>query len=437
MKTICSLLFLLIFSSALAEEAKKVAVVKLLKGEADILTLGKTTRLKIEDWVEEGGVVKTGEKSFVRLIFIDKSQMNVGPNSEIKIESFTGKDSGVIDLVKGKIRSQVSKDYLQMQEKDKSKLFIKTPNAVMGVRGTDFMISTNGKNTSAVLFEGEIAFNRLDGKIGNSEKLEDVVNKGVRLFPGEFSVVDQSRSMPTVPAILNVQQRENLEKNENFESDRAPSNASADYASKGVIPEGLNGEIVANNSDVIMGEVGQTEKTESAKNPNGFVDGDKIKPANGSVLHVDSGLIIPPGPDSVFDPNTSSFIPGPSIGAVSGDGNYMPPANVEITNDGTILVAHKSSDGTLKVTQAPPPSPVVTSAPLINSTSSISTFSAPVPMPGSSQATSGTVTFTTLQNSSVAAQLPTTNTNINTDLMNTFQQGAGGLINADITVTPP
>ena len=34
-------------------------------------------------------------------------------NSEMKIESFSGKDSGVIDLVKGKIRSQVTKDYLQ------------------------------------------------------------------------------------------------------------------------------------------------------------------------------------------------------------------------------------------------------------------------------------------------------------------------------------
>ncbi len=103
------ILVVMLFSlSAFAQT--KVAVVKLIRGEADVLTLGKTTKLKVDDWVENGSVVKTAEKSFVKLVFIDKSQMNVGPNSEMKIESFTGKDSGVIDLVKGKIRSQVTKD---------------------------------------------------------------------------------------------------------------------------------------------------------------------------------------------------------------------------------------------------------------------------------------------------------------------------------------
>src|SRR5690606_31022450 len=165
MKSLCVLIFFILLSiaSAWAEE-QKVAVVKLLKGEVDVLNMGKTTKLKAEDWVEAGAVVKTAEKSFVKLVFIDKSQMNIGPNSEMKIESFSGKDAGVIDLVKGKIRSQVTKDYLQMKDKDRSKLFIKTENAVMGVRGTDFMISTNGKNTSVVLFEGEVVFNKFEGR---------------------------------------------------------------------------------------------------------------------------------------------------------------------------------------------------------------------------------------------------------------------------------
>src|SRR6476619_7588686 len=123
------LFLILIALTTTAWAQKKVAVVKLLKGDVDILTLGKTSKLKVEDWVEDGSVVKTAEKSFVKLVFIDKSQMNIGPSSEMKIEKFGDKDSGVIDLVKGKIRSQVTKDYLQM-DRNKSKLFIKTPNAV-------------------------------------------------------------------------------------------------------------------------------------------------------------------------------------------------------------------------------------------------------------------------------------------------------------------
>lgn len=344
----------------------KVAVVKLIRGEADVLTLGKTTKLKVDDWVENGSVVKTAEKSFVKLVFIDKSQMNVGPNSEMKIESFTGKDSGVIDLVKGKIRSQVTKDYLQMKDRDKSKLFIKTNNALMGVRGTDFMISTNGVNTSTVLFEGEIVFNKLDSRESlSSAKMEEIVDKGVRMFPGEFSIQEANRPMPTVPSILNVQQREHLEKNSEFNSDRSPSNSNNESA-KSVVPAGLNGSLVSNTPDVLKNEVAQiapSDTSASAKpaslDPDGFVKGDQIKPTNGSFVHIDSGVIIPPGPGSVLDSNTNTYIPGSDSGKVATDGSYIPPKNVEITDDGKILVAVKDGTGAVVVKEVPPPSPVL------------------------------------------------------------------------------
>lgn len=351
-------------SSLFAET--KVAVVKMLRGDVDVLTLGKTTKLKVNDWVEQGAVIKTAEKSFVKLIFIDKSQMNVGPNSEMKIETFTGKDSGVIDLVKGKIRSQVTKDYLQIQNRDKSKLFIKTQNAVMGVRGTDFMISTNGNTTSTILFEGEIVFNKLpDVDVGNSTaQLEDVVNRGVRMFPGEFSVQESLRPMPTVPALLNIQQREQLEKNSDFDSNRTPSTSSGNDQVKSVVPEGLSGKVVANDSDSLKKEISSVTKAEekqatpSSKDPQGYVKGDMIKPANGSFVHVDSGIIIPPGPASVLDNNSNTYIPGQADGKVAVDGSYIPPKNVEITQDGKIMIAVVGTNGDVIVQEVQKPAPV-------------------------------------------------------------------------------
>lgn len=362
-----TLSFLILFLFSLTAFAQsKVAVVKLIRGEADVLTLGKTTRLKVEDWVESGSVVKTAEKSFVKLIFVDKSQMNVGPNSEMKIESFSGKDSGVIDLVKGKIRSQVTKDYLQIKDKDKSKLFIKTQNALMGVRGTDFMISTNGINTSTVLFEGEIVFNKFENRGEmSSAKMEEIVDRGVRMYPGEFSVQEANRPMPTVPSLLNIQQREHLEKNKDFNSDRSPGNTSVE-ASKSVVPEGLSGAIVSNNTEALKNEVAQVASTTSpeksapsSKDPEGFVKGDLIKPANGSFVHVESGVIIPPGPTAVLDTNTNTYIPGADAGKSATDGSYIPPKNVEITNDGKILVAIKDPTGAVVVKEIPPPAPIV------------------------------------------------------------------------------
>lgn len=325
-------LILMTLFAQMAFAGPKVAMVKLVRGDVDVLTLGKTTPLKVDDWVENGSVIKTHEKSFVKLIFVDKSQMNVGPNSEMKIESFSGKDSGVIDLVKGKIRSQVTKDYLQIN-KDKSKLFIKTQNAVMGVRGTDFMISTNGINTSTVLFEGEIVFNKLEqrGRI-SSENLERIVDQGIRIYPGEFSVMEVNRPMPTVPALLNVQQREQLEKNKDFDADRSPSNAKAEPA-KSVVPEGLSGKQVSNDAVAIKEQVAQIEpaaiaqevkQSASSSNPDGFVKGDLVKPVNGSYINIESGDIIAPGPGSILDSNSNTYSGGEQPGVIAANGDYVP-----------------------------------------------------------------------------------------------------------------
>jgi len=354
-------------------QGKKVAVVKIVRGEVDVLTLGKTSRLKVDDWVEDGAVVKTAEKSFAKLIFIDKSQMNIGPNSEMRIEKFSENDAGVIDLVKGKIRSQVTKDYLQIKDKDKSKLFIKTPNAVMGIRGTNFMISTNGKNTAAILFEGEVVFNKMDARnVTNSQKLEDMVDRGVRLYPGEFSVVEHNRPNPTIPSLLNIEQREMLEKNDSFE--RGPSNSN-DSARKSVVPEGLDGKVVSNDSGILKVEVAQAgsndKRVSASSNPDGYILGDKIKPANGSFVHIESGIIIPPGKDSILDDNTNTYIPGPETGKIGSDGSYQPPSNIEITDDGKILVAIIGANGEKKIIETPSPSPSPVKPPIGAPTSGV------------------------------------------------------------------
>lgn len=355
-----TILMLMLFSTA-AWSGPKVAIVKILKGNVLNYVGGKSANLKAEDWVENGSIINTTDKSFVKLIFTDKSQMNIGPNTLMKIENFTGKDSGVIDLVKGKIRSQVTKDYLQI-DKNKSKLFIKTKNAVLGVRGTDFMISTNGKNTATVLFEGEIAFNKFDGAKGlSSDRLEHIVDRGMRMFPGEFSVVERERPQPTIPSLMNIQQRDALENNDGLNA-RTPS-STREEVKHSVVPDGLDGKIVSNDSQTLKTEVAQIVVKEeriipSSADPDGYIKGNQIKPANGSFVHMDSGVIIPPGPGSLLDKNSNTYIPGQEMGQVNGDGTYVPPENVEITGDGKVLVTVNDDSGTAKVQEVEAPVPI-------------------------------------------------------------------------------
>lgn len=329
----------------------EVAVVKMLRGDASMVTAQGTVKLAADQKVLLGSTVTTGEKSFVRLVFVDKSLMNIGPNSEMKIEQFGGGEAGVIGMVKGKLRSQVSKDYLQQQDQSKSKLLIKTSNAVMGVRGTDFQISTNGVSTNVVLFEGLVLFNHFENALAPTVQplaLEASLGAAgvVSMQPGEFSVQMEGAGQPTVPAVLNVQQLETMEKNMDFSAERGPNNQSDEASAKSIVPPGLSGAAVANAPAALKAEIAQrvsnvassTERSSDARAAAGFEANGQVRPANGSFLHVDSGVVVAPPKDSVFDPNSNSFIPSAGAGKVGADGNYVPPKNVTITETGKVVL---------------------------------------------------------------------------------------------------
>lgn len=177
------------------------ALVKQIRGEVYEVYGGVRKPLSLGDWVRQGSQIETSAKSFVQLVFLDRSHMNVGPNSQMKVQEFTPKDSGFIDLVKGKIRSQVSRDYLLMKDSKKSKLFLKTKNAVMGVRGTEFEISYNEANdigtTQLQMIEGSVEFTNLDTGVttlvANQERIGvECPVKNVGSAGPEVAVLDEN-----------------------------------------------------------------------------------------------------------------------------------------------------------------------------------------------------------------------------------------------------
>lgn len=357
---------LLISVGALASE--HAAVVRMLRGQAHQLIAGKEVPLKLDDLINVGTTITSLDKSFVRLVFSDKTQINLGPNSQIVVDRFGEGDSGIVTFIKGKLRSSVSKSYLEMKEKQRSKVFIKTPAAILGVRGTDFLVSVGPTSTSTVLFEGEIAFAKLEGPAKTPADLEAIVERGVRIFPGEFSVQDAQRSSPTVPSLLNVGQLERLEQNDTFSVDRAPSSAAA-LPSASLVPPGLSGTVAANTNESIQAVVGSMLPTKTiavevatsrADSAQGYVSQDRIKPTNGSFLHVESGVVIAPPADAIFDAQTNTFIASGANGTVGADGSYVPPANVEISAEGKITVSSVNSAGKVEKVVVPTPSPVTT-----------------------------------------------------------------------------
>lgn len=363
MKRLLSFIITLAAILAFADDTgKKVAVVQLLRGDVNVeLAAGNIKKLGKGDWVVEGAIVRTGEKSFAKLSFIDKSTMNVGPSSEMKIEKFSKDEAGVINVLSGKIRSKVTKNYLDMDQ-DKSKLFIKSKSAVMGIRGTDFMFTANKKtgNTTAVLFEGKVVFNKLKPGANNRD-LESIVNKGRAILPGQYSVASNKYSKPTVPAKMNSSQLKGLEKNESMlDNAAAVSNSGGNKKkAKSIAPPGLTGQQVASEGEGLKTSLGnmanidvQENKIEITAESKGYAKGSDIKPADGSPVDIDTGAIIPLGSDSTFDSNTGEWVSN-SVGAIDAGGDYVPPEGYAITDTGEMVVVDKSNNDVLTFVDQP------------------------------------------------------------------------------------
>ena len=84
----------LLMTSGYASKDDKVAKVIIVRGKVQAISKdGKSVRLKKGMWLVEGVSLESQRKSFAKLLFIDKSQMSLGPNSKMVITKFPKKDA--------------------------------------------------------------------------------------------------------------------------------------------------------------------------------------------------------------------------------------------------------------------------------------------------------------------------------------------------------
>ncbi len=200
MKASFNIIILFLLTPFIFAETKMVAKVELVGGEVKArLQDGQIITLKKDQEIAEGAIIKTFENSFVKISFSDQSSTTLGANSIFKITAFTKTEPGILYLLRGKLRSQVSKDYMNMENKNQSKLFIRTKTAAMGVRGTDFQVNFDQKteNTSLLTFEGSVVMNKIDESLRdralNQKSLEYLLERKERIQvdAGRFSFVNK------------------------------------------------------------------------------------------------------------------------------------------------------------------------------------------------------------------------------------------------------
>ena len=122
-----------------------IGQVKTASGEVTVLRAGATSKLAIGDHVFQSDVVATGHDGTVGITFADNSMMSLGPDSRLSLDQFsfdTTTHVGVFDssLKAGTLAVKSGQIVKQTPEA----MHVKTPGALLGVRGTEFVVRADG-----------------------------------------------------------------------------------------------------------------------------------------------------------------------------------------------------------------------------------------------------------------------------------------------------
>lgn len=123
--------------------ARDAGMIKVSAGEAWIERGGARLAARVGDKVQASDVIVTGSKGTVGITFADDSRLSIGPNSVLAIDRFvfdSTTHAGVSEtsLRKGTLAAVSGKLTRQSPEAMK----VRTPAAILGVRGTEFLIRT-------------------------------------------------------------------------------------------------------------------------------------------------------------------------------------------------------------------------------------------------------------------------------------------------------
>jgi hypothetical protein len=194
-------LFSLLMITNIAQADPHAGVVVRLKGGAEIFhspsknvnekskdsyvlfegTYYKTKKAKLGTKVFPGEVVRTENKSKLRLVYRNGDQITVGSGTSYQIQEGVKKGkkkTSSIRLMYGAMRAVISKDGPRTGMK------VNTKTAAMGVRGTDFFVAQRGskKNTRVSVIRGEV-----------SVKPKQKLAKEVQVKTGESAQIKEAK----------------------------------------------------------------------------------------------------------------------------------------------------------------------------------------------------------------------------------------------------
>jgi hypothetical protein len=131
-------------AAAAAAAASDIGQVKIAKGQVTIEREGKAMPAKVGGRLQVADVVRTGADGSVGITMDDDSLLSAGPNSALSLDNYafdsttnqgrfnTSLNKGTLSVISGRIAKQTP-----------DAMTVRTPTAILGVRGTEFVVSAN------------------------------------------------------------------------------------------------------------------------------------------------------------------------------------------------------------------------------------------------------------------------------------------------------
>ena len=174
-------------------------------------------KVKVGLKIQNGDILKTGKDSKARVVYKNGDQFNVGEGSAFKIswkkDKVTKRPVSTIQLLNGSLRGIISK------KGPRNNLNIKSKNAVMGVRGTDFHFSQKGTS-------GETAISVLRGQVEVASKNKPNEKRNITQgFSAELSATQLNKELSSLiigktskTDLVEIQKESKIEKQAKEES---------------------------------------------------------------------------------------------------------------------------------------------------------------------------------------------------------------------------
>jgi len=142
--SLCRIALALTLAFAAQAHAAEVGQIKTVRGQVAIDRQGKTVPAVVGTRLQQSDTVTTGGDGSVGITMDDDSLLSAGPNSSLSVDQYafdpatnrgrlvTSLNKGTLAVISGRIAKQ-SPDAMT----------VRTPSAILGVRGTEFVVSAN------------------------------------------------------------------------------------------------------------------------------------------------------------------------------------------------------------------------------------------------------------------------------------------------------